>query len=467
LAQAINTPTAQILKWRDRWQRNRDFVDGEEAVKSKGELYLPKVRVDDSGDEYKAHLQRTGFFPAAFKISQGWMGLIFRKDPTLEGSDRAKLLAGLATRDGMTLDDLSAWFVRETLITNFTGVLVDHPSRNTFPANMSAADELRLGFRPYLARYTAENILEVTRGFIGMQVGITRVRLLEDDEKQVRELLINDAGEYEVRVHRDDGNGGFAQVESYVPKQNGKALSEIPFVLLNTEDSITPTPSLLENVVGLNVQHYQLSSQLAAAIHLTQAPIAVITGYVPEKDENGNDIENEWAIEPGATWEFPSKEVKVDWHIYEPKGQELVINRMREIKDELSAVGHSILAPEKPAPEAAETQLIRRAAENAMLADFTKRLSSRLERAYSKWGQWIDGQSVRYALNLDFVPQPMAAQQATLLSTMNTANQLSLRTLHEALKQGELMPMGFDPEVEAQRLAEEQIDLPPVAPMGE
>ena len=466
MAQQINTPTPEIEKWHSRWQRNRDFVDGEEAVKSKGELYLPKVRVDDSFAEYHAHLQRTGFFPAAFKIAQGWMGLIFRKDPTLNASPRAQLLAGLATRDGLTLDDLSAWFVRETLITNFTGALVDHPSREAFPVTMSAADELRLGFRPYLARYTAENILEVKRGFIGMQIGLVHVRLLEDDGKQVRELLINDAGQYEVRIHRE-ANGGFQQVERFVPKQNGQPLSEIPFVLLNTEDSITPTPSLLENAVGLNHQHYQLESQLAAAIHLTQAPIATITGYVPAQDDDGNEIVTTWPIEPGAVWEFPDKDVEVDWHIYEPKGQELVINKMRDLKDALSAIGHSILAPEKPAPEAAETQLIRRAAENAMLADFTKRIASRIERAYSKWGVWIDGQPVTYALNLDFVPQPMAAQQATLLSNMVTAGQLSMKTLHEALKQGELMPLDFDPEVEAQRISEEQIDLPPIAPLGE
>ncbi len=238
-------------------------------------------------------------------------------------------------------------------------------------------------------------------------------------------------------------------------------------MLLNTEDSITPTPSLLENAVGLNHQHYQLESDLAAAIHLTQAPRAVVTGYVPSKDDDGNEITMEWPIEPGAVWEFPDPNVKVDWHTYKPEGQELVINKMRDTKDALSAIGHSILAPEKPAPEAAETQLIRRAAENAMLADFTKRIGSRIERAYGKWGVWIDGQPLSYALNLDFVPQPMSPQVGDFLAKLNTAGQLSLRTLHEALKQGELMPLDFDPEVEAQRISEEQIDLPPIAPLGE
>lgn len=466
MAQEINKPTAAIAAWYSRWQRNRDFVDGELAVKGRGELYLPKVRISDSPEEYKAHLQRTGFFPAAFKITQGWMGLIFRKSPSLQASERTRLLAGLATRDGLTLDDLSAWFVRETMITNFTGALVDYPNRADFPETMSAADELRLGFRPYLARYTAESILEVARGFIGMTVGITRVRLLEEDGDRVRELLINDAGFYEVRIH-DNINGQLVLTASYVPTRDGAPLSEIPFVLLNTDDSLVPTPSLLENAVGLNHQHYQLESQLAAAIHLTQAPIAVITGYQPAKDENGLDVETQWPIEPGVTWEFNDKDVEVSWHTYEPKGQELVVNKMRDLKDALSAIGHSILAPEKPAPESTEAAIIRRAAENAMLADFTKRISSRLERAYSKWGLWIDGQPVRYALNLDFVPQAMTPQVAKTLVDMQTAGQLSLRTLHEALKQGELLPMDFDPELEAERIAAEQVDLPPVNPLGE
>ena len=51
MAQEINQPTLEIAKWHNRWQRNRDFVDGEEAVKAKGELYLPKVTANDSDAE--------------------------------------------------------------------------------------------------------------------------------------------------------------------------------------------------------------------------------------------------------------------------------------------------------------------------------------------------------------------------------------------------------------------------------
>lgn len=39
--------------------------------------------------------------------------------------------------------------------------------------------------------------------------------------------------------------------------------------------------------------------------------------------------------------------------------------------------------------------------------------------------------------------------------------QLSLRTFHETLGEGELMPRGFDPEEEADRIEAENIDRPP------
>lgn len=468
---AIDEPTFEIRAWRERWARNRAFVDGEAAVKAQGELYLPRARVDDSPAEYAAHKKRTGFFPAAFKIAQGWLGLIWRKPALLKTtSSRVALLARVVTKDARSLDDMAQWIVRETMITNFTGILSDHPPRGDFGSDMSAGDELRRGFRPYIARYTAENILEVTCGVIDEhRVGLVRVRVLEDNGERVRELTINDAGVYEVRLH-DRQDGTFRVTSTTVPTLDGKPLSEIPFDLINTDDSLVPTPSLLQHSVDLNLQHYVMEGCLAAAINLTTAPIAIITGFEPEVDpDSKKPVPFEFDVTPGAIWAFGAPKgdgatgVKVDWFTYDPKGQELVTNKLRDLKDALSAIGHSILAPEKPAPEAAETQLIRRAAENAMLAAFTDKVGKRIEAAFQRWARWADPRnpSLTYTLNLDFLPQPMPAQNITTFSTLVDKRQLSLRTFHEALGEGELMPRGFDPEEEADRIEAENIDRPP------
>lgn len=470
----INEPTKEIAAWHDRWKRNRDFIAGEEAVKKEGLKYLPKARYDDCAEEYKDHLQSTGFFPAAFKIAQGWTGLIYRKLPKRSiASKRVELLTHLITRDGRSLDEVSEWMTRETMITNFTISVTDHPSRSQFPENMSAADELRLGFRPYEALYVAESILEVTRGFIDeARVGLVHVRLLENDGKRVRQMLINASGHYEVRIHDQVEGGDFVETSVVVPTVNDQPLTELPVTVLNTEGSIVPTPSMLQHCVDLNLQHYVVEGKLAAALQMTSGPIAYITGFEPEVDQKSNKVVDpftgqptdkiEFPVAPGAVWAFKSKDTTVDWFTYDPKGQELVTNKLRDLKDALSAIGHSILAPEKPAPEAAETQLIRRAAENAMLADFTNKCSAQQQAVWQRYATWADPKNpaLTFELNVDFLPQPMDSQTGTFLSSLVDKRQLSLQTFHEALDEGEVMPHGFSPQVEAERIAQEAADRP-------
>lgn len=470
----INEPTKEIKAWHDRWARNRHFVAGEAAVKAEGEKYLPKARISDTPEEYEDHKTRTGFFPAAFKIAQGWCGLINRKAAKSDiKSKRVELLTHVVTRDNKSMDEVSKFLTRETMITNFTLSVTDHPDRTKFPEMMSAADELRLGFRPYEAVYVAETILEVLRGLIrGERVGLTSIRVLENEGRSVRHMLINDQGFYENRSYDQNAEGVFVLTSSVVPELNGEPLTEIPATLLNTDNSIVPTPSMLQHCVDLNLQHYIVEGILSAAMHLTSGPITTITGFNPEVDPKTKKLIDpftgmptdriEFPVDPGAVWAFKSKDTIVRSHTFDPKGQELTQAKLRDLKDALSAIGHSILAPEKPAPEAAETQMIRRFAENAMLADFTKTNSDQQQQVWQRFARWGDpaNPDLTFELNVDFLPVPMDAPRITALSTLVEKRQLSLQTLHEALGEGEIMPHGFNAEKEAQRISEETASRP-------
>lgn len=408
------------------------------------------------------------------KIAQGWSGLIYRKPAKRSfASKRTELLSSVVTRDSRSIDDVSKFLTRETMITNFTLVVTDHPARSKFPEMMSVAQELRLGYRPFTAIYVAENILEVTRGIIDeTTVGLVRVRVREDDGS-IRDMSINSNGHYQVDLHQKVDES-YSLVESVVPQINGEPLTELPVDVLNTDDSIVPTPSLLSHCVDLNLQHYIVEGILAAAMHLTSGPISTITGFNPEVDQKTGQVIDPFTgkptdkinfpVAPGAVWAFKSENTEVDWHTYDPKAQDLVINKLRDLKDALSAIGHSILAPEKPAPEATETQLIRRAAENAMLADFTMKISDQQQKVFQRFARWADPKQpdMTFELNVDFLPQAMGADRITAFSNLVEKRQLSLETFHEALNEGEIMPFGFDPAIEAERIAQETVDRPPV-----
>ncbi|WP_242152583.1 DUF4055 domain-containing protein [Sphingomonas sp. BAUL-RG-20F-R05-02] len=458
----INEPDPRISCHYCEWEDNRAFVNGERAVKRMGRKYLPQANPDDTQAEYQAFLDRTRFLPAAAKIAQGLSGLIFRKQAQLNSaSTRIQLLTQLITPDGQSLDDLAEWVVRETLITNFTGLLVDHPDRTGFDG-LSAANEIEKGYRPRIAGYCGEAILEVTPGLVNNQRQIVRVRLSEDEGATIRELMLNN-GVYQVRLWtRTDG--GFAPGPITTPGRNGQPLSEIPFVLVSTGDKLTPEPSLLQHSVDLNLQHYRVQGLLTSVLYFLSAPIPVVTGLKPIQGADGKDMPINLSVAPGAAWVFPEPDTKAEYLEFSGAGASTITEELKNIKDELSTIGHSILAPEKPAPEAAETQMLRRAAENATLAGFTRSISRKLEKALKQFAQWTDpaASDLAYSLNTDFLPQQMSPQEMTALLQVLVAGKISHSTFLYALRDGEIVSPTLDVEAEIAATEQEAADRPPV-----
>ena len=68
------------------WQRARDVFAGEDAVKAAAEKYLPRLDCQDD-KEYLAYKNRASFFNASARTADGFVGLIFRRDPTFKLPD--------------------------------------------------------------------------------------------------------------------------------------------------------------------------------------------------------------------------------------------------------------------------------------------------------------------------------------------------------------------------------------------
>ncbi len=333
----IDQPTTEIARWHSRWALNRAFVAGSDAVKAMGEALLPKMRADDGPEHYRRHLLNTTFYPATSKIALGIEGLIRRKPATMEASDRVQLLSRSITPRNHGLDDLSAELVRETLITNFTGLLTDHPSRDGFQG-LNAENADRKGYRPRVSLYRGESILEVTEGPVGLNHQLIRVRLLEDRGRRVRVLLINDDGFYEQRVHQADENGQIDEdrYTSSIPQIDKKPLTEIPFVLVNTHGGTIPGPSILESTVDLNLDHYRLSGLMSNLVWQTSGPLVTITGFTRATDKNGIEIDPQWDFGPNGVIEIASSEAKVGYHIFDPKNAELLTCQLETIQTHLA-----------------------------------------------------------------------------------------------------------------------------------
>jgi hypothetical protein len=78
------------------WERARDVLSGEDAVKLRGTKYLPKL--DSQSDaEYAVHRTRAMFFSATGRTCSGLVGQIFRKAPVVKLPAHGALAGGLAS----------------------------------------------------------------------------------------------------------------------------------------------------------------------------------------------------------------------------------------------------------------------------------------------------------------------------------------------------------------------------------
>src|SRR4051794_20039186 len=65
------------------WSRARDVLAGEDAVKSAGEKYLPRLD-SQTDEEFLAYRKRASFFNATARSAEGFIGLIFRRPPFIK-----------------------------------------------------------------------------------------------------------------------------------------------------------------------------------------------------------------------------------------------------------------------------------------------------------------------------------------------------------------------------------------------
>lgn len=160
---------------RTRWDRLqhhyrliRDCLDGEDAVKDQGQLYVPQP----SGmnlDAYKSYLARGHFYPAPEMTLRALVGLALRKDPVLKLPARLESLRTSATHDGAPFGLLVEEAMREVLAMGRFGLLLDLPAENNTVLTV-----------PHIATFQAESIEDYTTAFVNGKKVLTRVWLSSD-----------------------------------------------------------------------------------------------------------------------------------------------------------------------------------------------------------------------------------------------------------------------------------------------
>jgi hypothetical protein len=415
-----------------QWTRLRDVYDGEDAVKERGTLYLPKIDPKQTAPEYTAYLTRAVFYEAMARTVDGFAGSVLRKPPTVDLPPAMEFFLQDATGDGIGLPDFLRWACVEQLLMMRGGVLVDFN-----------------GERPYFAGYCAESIVNWGADFIILREQVPVQSADGFDVKmvdQLRELRMVD-GAYTVTIWRKaEGvveGATWVAAETIVPSFRGRPLDQIPFATMGALGRIEKPPLL--GLANVSLSHYRSSADLEHGRHFTALPTLWISGADPNQE-----------IRVGAASAIVLSDPSARVGFAEFSGQGLgAVERALEQKErQMAALGAALLTEARKGVEAAETVRLRAAGEQSLLMSAASSLEEMLRRALGFAGHWmgLTLPSESITLNRDFVDSTMSPDTLTALVRAYQAQAISLETFLHNLAQGEMMPPGVSIDDEAARV---------------
>jgi hypothetical protein len=453
------------------WSRARDVLSGEDAVKSAGEKYLPRLD-SQTDEEFLAYRKRAAFFNATARSAEGFIGLIFRRPPFVKVPE-SKAGVGRALGEfvndadmlGTTLAGYAKSVVTEVIGVGRAGSLVDWEGE---------AEQ-----RAYVSLYSAEQIINWRIERVNGRNVPTLIVLSEASHKpeggadeyespsqpQIRVLKLVPTGnseqakaahQYQVEIwkpkdrQRKNAKVEWELVETLTPLRLGKPLPQIPFVFHGPRHSraeIDRPP--LRDIIAVNLDHYRLDADYKHGLHFTALPTAWVSGFDKSATLRIGST-TAWVAEtPGATAGF-----------LEFTGQGLSTFERAMDRDErlMAVLGSRLLEDQKKVGETAEAILLRQSGENSVLSGVATSVSESLTQVV-RWVHWwnsteqspedITPADVLVQLNTDFSLQGMSAQDLQAVVAAWQSGALSQDTMFELFRKGEILPEGRTNQDEA------------------
>jgi hypothetical protein len=464
----VNSTHPEYDLHKNKWQRARDVLAGEDNIKDAGIRYLPKI-VGHSNEEYAFYQLRARFVNFTGRTLEGLHGMIFRKDPTIALPAELKKIQDDIDLDGSSITEYAKDAVRQILSVGRGGTLVDW-----------ADDEQR----PYFCFYKAEDIWNWACQRINSRTVVTLIVLKEfttdppppgymiapvaqgdqipdyndpfeshaTPQLRVLRLLAGDPTpqnaaplKFTIELYRflkkdGKGKGEWILTETIVPTRAGQPLQIIPFVFHGSIDNdccVDRVP--LEDIMSVNLHHYRIDADLNHGLYFCGNPTPVACGFPPKTDLK---------IGPSVAWVTDQAQAHAEYLEFSGQGMKPITDELDRDQNIMAVLGARLLEQQKREVEAADTVRIRQGGEASTLMNTVNSCSESIEQALQIAFWWmtrtdqkpsdLDGQ-VSFSLNTDFIATPIDAQLLTALMQLYQAGGIDLDSLVWNLKQGEVM----------------------------
>lgn len=456
-------------KWLPEWQKIDDVCAGQEVVKGRREVYLPRISSKQKDKNYQTYLDHAFLLEASGRTVDGLQGLLHRKPPTVDIGSNSPLAPVLenATATGVPFADFAQTVTGEVIKKGRYGALCEGPEVE--------------GGLPFFLGYRAEEIRNWRREIVGGRLTLTLVVLCEqvevvsedgfstDCRTRYRVLLLVPVSEatpedpnprrvYVQRIYTQrgaaerDGSGRSVIAWDFsetVPTIRDAPLDFIPFVFFGPKD-LTPDVARapLLPLVNANLEWYQEYADLKHGLRHT-LPTPWVTGYKTPDDVNASQ-----ELGPGVFLEYSDPATKLGYLEFKGEGLSHIRTNLVDIQSRMAELGAMMLEVDKREAEAAETLRLRQAGRSANLSQISATASRGLTLLLGWAAAFVrqDPKSVSVLLNRDFFDSRLSPEELKALTESWTAGGLTDEAYSHNLEQGEMLPADKDAAAYAKEL---------------
>lgn len=434
------------------WQRIRDVVNGEDAVKARGTAYLPYVLPTDTTQRNKdrnaAYAQRAVFYGVTKRTLKGMVGQVVGKPAVLTVPELLDFMQDDVDGGAVSIDQQARQALSDNLSVGRLGLLTDYPVMEP-GQNATRADLINGKIRPSIQYYFAEQIINWRVEMVKGQRKLTLVVLTEKyikeddgfkkeeaDQWRVLRLLNN---QYYVQVWRRSESGAFVVFSSQMPKDaSGKPFDEILFRVVgsdNNDPGIDDAPLL--DMASLNIAHYRNSADHEESVFIVGQPTPVLGGLTKEWVE---EVWNNDELMPGGVALGSRSAIPLPPNgfaeLLQAQPNTLAFEAMKHKEEQMKALGAKLVEPKTGSRTLGEAQMDD-ASESSVLMSCAQNVSAGYTQCL-KWAAMFVGAAITddlaYELNTDFEISRMTTDQRRQLLSEWQANAISFTEYRSILR---------------------------------
>ena len=425
----VNDPSTAWVNQEPHWGLIEHLLGGTYKIRKGHRKFLPQEprELDES---YDNRLQRSVLAPYYVRLERMLAGMLTRKPVRLDDvSDQIREQLFDVDLQG---NDLQTWLYNTSRLCiryGHVGVLVDAPKSGD-------------NGRPYWISYSPRDVLGFRAELADGQQKLTQLRLSEKivvpdglyGEKQVEQVRVLTPGAFE--IFQKDQKGDFRVVD-----EGTTSLSEIPFsVAYSNRIGVLESFPPLADIAELNLQHYQVQSDLGNQLHISAVPMLALFGFPAAAEEISAGPGEALSLPEGAAASY-----------IEPAGNsyDAQFRRLDQIVSQINDLGLAAVMGAKLSAETAESKRIDRSQGDSTMMVVAQQMQDLIDNCLRFHADYLqESQAGSSLVNRDFMGARLEPQEIQALLQLYTAGTVTQETLLLQLEAGEVLGDDFDVEAE-------------------